>query len=264
VVAGGYDELVAAAMAAPVEGWDFDWLSGRVQGSDPSWSYPQVARAYITTADRLLDIDTGGGELLGSLQPLPRHTWATEGWLPNVAVARARLEPLGVTVVPTHDRETLPLPDGSIDVVLNRHGRLAAHEIGRVLRPGGVVVTQQVGSDDCAELNEALGALPAHPPGSWNLRVAGEALSAAVLELTRTEEEHPVLTFYDIGAVVYHLRMIAWQIPDFSPERYDSMLRRLHQRMRSEGQLDVCAHRFLITAERPDSARPRGGRPRCR
>jgi SAM-dependent methyltransferase len=254
VVAAGYDELVAAAMTAAVEGWDFGWLSGRVHGSDPSWSYPEMARGYVASADRLLDIDTGGGELLASLRPLPRHTWATEGWLPNVAVARDRLEPLGVTVVPTIGREMLPLPDRSIDIVLNRHGRLAAQEIQRVLRPGGILLTQQVGSDDCAALNEALGAPPAHPPGSWTLHTAGEALSAAGLRLTRREEEHPVLTFYDIGAVVYHLRLVAWQIPDFNPERYDCALRRLHRRMCAEGRLDVRAHRFLITAERPDAA----------
>ncbi|MFD5315293.1 class I SAM-dependent methyltransferase [Streptomyces sp. NPDC127098] len=255
MVAADYEELVAAALAAPVEGWDFGWSAGRVRGSDPSWSYPEEARALLATAERLLDVDTGGGELLASLRPLPRHTWATEGWPPNVAVARARLEPLGVTVVPTTDRETLPLPDGSIDVVLNRHGRLAAPEVRRVLRPGGVLLTQQVGSEDCAELNHALGAPPARPPGSWDLRTAREALSAAGMEPIRTAEEHPVLTFHDVGALVHHLRLVAWQVPDFSPERYDSALRRLHRRMCAEGRLDVRAHRFLIIAERPDDGR---------
>ncbi|WP_051696533.1 class I SAM-dependent methyltransferase [Streptomyces sp. NRRL S-244] len=248
----GYDELVSAAMAAPIEGWDFGWLSGRAEGSEPSWSYPEIARAHIATADRLLDVDTGGGELLASLQPLPRHTWATEGWLPNIAVARDRLEPLGVTVVPAPDQAQLPLPDGSIDVMLNRHGSLAAHEVRRTLRPGGILLTQQVGSQDCAGLNEALSAPAAHQPGSWTLQTASEALCAAGLRLTRTEEEFPVLTFYDIGAVVYHLRLVAWQIPDFGPRRYEAALRRLHGRMRSEGRLDVRAHRFLIVAEQPD------------
>ncbi|MFB7372015.1 class I SAM-dependent methyltransferase [Streptomyces sp. NPDC056222] len=256
MTAAGYDELVAAAMAAPIEGWDFSWLSGRVEGSEPSWSYPEIAREHVATADRLLDVDTGGGELLASLQPLPRHTWATEGWPPNVAVARRRLEPLGVTVVPAPVRERLPLPDGSIDVMLNRHGSLDAHEVRRTLRPGGILLTQQVGSEDCADLNEALGAPPLRKSGSWTLRTASEALSAAGMRLTRTEEETPVLTFYDIGAVVYHLRLVAWQIPDFSPERYESALRRLHRRMCSEGRLDVHAHRFLIVAERSDEPVP--------
>lgn len=76
-------------------------------------------------------------------------------------------------------------------------------------------------------------------------------LSAAGFQLTDIREEHPVLTFYDVGAVVYHLRLVAWQIPDFDPGRYDVPLRGLHQRIGAEGPLGVHAHRFLIIAERP-------------
>ncbi|MFD7512421.1 SAM-dependent methyltransferase [Streptomyces sp. NPDC059853] len=252
MVAAGYDALVDAAMAAPVEGWDFGWLAGRAEGSDPSWSYRELARACLASADAALDIDTGGGELLAGLAPLPRRMWATEGWAPNVGAARQRLEPLGVTVLPAPEPDALPLPGGAVEVVLNRHGRLAAREIGRVLRPGGVLLTQQVGSDDCAGLNRALGAPPpTHPPGNWDVRTASAALTGAGFRLRRVQEEYPALTFYDIGALIYHLRLVAWQVPGFSPERYGPALRRLHARMGVEGRFDVRAHRFLIVAERP-------------
>jgi SAM-dependent methyltransferase len=250
VSAAGYDELVAAALAAPAEGWDFGWLAGRAKGSAPSWSYRDLARAQITGTDRLLDVETGGGELLASLRPLPRYTWATEGWPPNIPVARRRLDPLGVTVLPA-EGGTLPLPDESVGLILNRHGRLVAAEVRRVLRPGGVLLTQQVGSEDCADLNELLGAPPAHAASSWTARTAGQALEAAGFHLADVREEHPVLTFYDVAAVVYQLRRVAWQIPGFSPQRYDVPLRRLHERISAEGRLDVRAHRFLIVAERP-------------
>jgi hypothetical protein len=49
----------------------------------------------------------------------------------------------------------------------------------------------------------------------------------------------PVLTFCDVGALVYHLRLVASQIPDFDPERYEMPLLRLHQRIGAEGHLDV-------------------------
>ncbi|MDQ2811822.1 MAG: class I SAM-dependent methyltransferase [Actinomycetota bacterium] len=253
MIEAGYDDLVAAAMAARVEGWDFGWLAGRAEGSDPSWSYRDLARAHVARTDGLLDIDTGGGELLASLGPLPQYAWATEGWPPNIPVARRRLEPLGVTLLPA-ERGTLPLPEGSIGLILNRHGRLVAPEVGRVLRPGGVLLTQQVGSGDCADLNELLGARQAYVPGSWTAHTAGKALEAAGLHLADVREEYPVLTFYDVGAVVYHLRLVTWQIPDFDPERYDGPLRRMHQRMSAEGRLDVHAHRFLILAGRPRRA----------
>jgi SAM-dependent methyltransferase len=250
VIATSYDELVAAAITAPVEGWDFGWLAGRAEGSEPSWSYRDLAHEHLARTEALLDVDTGGGELLASLGPLPRRTWATEGWAPNIPVARRRLEPLGVTVLPA-EAGRLPLPDGSVDLILNRHGRLVAPEVRRVLRPAGVLLTQQVGSEDCADLNEMLTAPPAHARGSWTARTAEDTLSAAGLHLTDVREEHPVLTFYDVGAVVYQLRLVTWQVPGFTPERYDMPLRRLHQRIRAKGRIDVHAHRFLITAERP-------------
>lgn len=245
-----YDHLVAAALAAPVLAWDFEWLAGRAIGSDPTWSYPQLARDLLGRSARALDVDTGGGELLASLGPLPLHTVATESWPPNLPVALDRLGPLGVGILAAPPEQPLPVPDGGFDLVLSRHGRLTPTEVYRVLAPGGTLLTQQVGSGDCADLNTALGAPAARPPGSWTLEVATAALDGAGLVVTVGREEWPGFTFTDVGAVVYQLRMIRWQIPDFSVDRYDAPLRRLDARIRADGPLRVLSHRFLLTAQR--------------
>lgn len=88
-----YEELVAEATAASFSGWDFGWLSERTTSTGPCWSYPDLARSAIRESGRLLDLDTGGGEMLAGLAPLPKYTVATEGWAPNVTVARKRLQP---------------------------------------------------------------------------------------------------------------------------------------------------------------------------
>lgn len=72
-----FDGLVAEAVSANENGWDFSWLAGRTRESDPSWSYVQVARAAILGARSLLDVDTAGGELLAALAPLPPKVVAT-------------------------------------------------------------------------------------------------------------------------------------------------------------------------------------------
>ncbi|HEY0002598.1 MAG TPA: methyltransferase domain-containing protein, partial [Actinoplanes sp.] len=151
----GFEQLVAEAVGVPLEGWDFSWLTGRAVGSDPSWSYPKLAGELVRGSTSLLDIDTGGGELLASLAPLPAGTRAVESWPPNLPVARERLAPVGVEVLFAPDT-MLPIEAQSVDVVLNRHGRLNPGEVARVLQPGGRLLTQQVGSEDRAELNEAL------------------------------------------------------------------------------------------------------------
>jgi len=82
-------------------------VSGQVSGQ-PSWSYDELARAALADATRVLDLDTGGGEHLASLTPLPKATIATEGYQPNLPVARERLAPLGVDVRQHVGKEPLP------------------------------------------------------------------------------------------------------------------------------------------------------------
>ena len=97
---------------------------------------------------------TGGGERFSRLCDGYRGTAvATEGWPPNVPVAAARLAPMGVQVVHASGLR-LPLADGSIDLVLNRHEELDPADVARVLRPGGRVLTQQIGRNHWRELGE--------------------------------------------------------------------------------------------------------------
>jgi len=134
-----------------------------------SWSYTSELLPAVRLVESLLDMDTGGGEFLAGLQPLPAHTCATEGYAPNIPIARQRLEPLGVTVVETGEDDLLPFADGEFDLVINRHGSFLSEEVFRVLNPGGRFVTQQVGGSNDWGLNEMLGAEPNRQWENWTL-----------------------------------------------------------------------------------------------
>jgi SAM-dependent methyltransferase len=136
-----YEQVVADALATPFEGWDWSAFRGRFDEDRPSWDYRAVVREHADRVGSMLDLGTGGGELLAALAPLPTRTVATEGYAPNVAVARRRLEPLGVEVVDTtalgDEQEPLPFPSGSVELVINRHESYAPREVHRILAPGG-------------------------------------------------------------------------------------------------------------------------------
>lgn len=85
----GYEELVSAARQAPFSGWNFDYLHGRVRECDLPWSYEDLARTEISDSSRVLDLNTGGGELLTAIlhDRTPALAAATESWAPNVPVA---------------------------------------------------------------------------------------------------------------------------------------------------------------------------------
>jgi S-adenosylmethionine:diacylglycerol 3-amino-3-carboxypropyl transferase len=77
-------------------GWDFSHLKNRWIDENPPWDYKELARQFVKKSEAILDIGTGGGEVLASLTPFPRHAIATESLEPNVTIAREKLEPLGV------------------------------------------------------------------------------------------------------------------------------------------------------------------------
>ena len=54
----------------------------------------------------------------------------------------------------------------------------------------------------------------------------------------------------DIGALVFHLRIISWQIADFSVEKYHDKLVQIHNMMQDKGSLRIKSHRILIVAKK--------------
>jgi SAM-dependent methyltransferase len=246
-----FERLMNEAWQHEFAGWDFNFVTGRFVETPPSWDYRQIVLDHIRNAKALLDLDTGGGEFLAGLQPLPPGSCATEGYPPNVAIATARLEPLGVKVFNTHAAVQLPFEDEFFDLVINRHGGILAPEIARVLTPGGRFITQQVGDKNCLLLNEALQNIPDFTFSAWNLERAVKQLETGGLRILERKEEFPKAEFKDIGAVVYYLKAISWQVTDFTIEKYYDRLAEIDQGIQEKGAFVVNEHRFLIEAQKP-------------
>ena len=126
----------------PFSGWDFSYMEDRVRNAPLTWSYVSKILPLVRKVDSLLDMGTGGGELLSSLLSLPKHTCTTEGYEPNVSLARKRLEPLGVRVCKYESDENLPFNDEEFDLIINRHESYSPNEVNRILKHGGYFVTQ--------------------------------------------------------------------------------------------------------------------------
>jgi SAM-dependent methyltransferase len=198
---------------------------------------------------------TGGGEFLASLHPLPPDTWATEAYPPNIPIARARLTPLGVHVLDVERDDHLPLPSSCFDTIINRHAAFRASEVARLLQPGGRFLTQQVGERNNGELNRWLQKEePAGPAGqeeaSWRQK-AVDYLVQAGLEVIVEREEYPLAAFGDIGAIVYYLKAVPWQVRGFTVETHYAQLRALHEQIQTAGSFPVTSHRCYIEAVKP-------------
>jgi SAM-dependent methyltransferase len=246
-----FNRLVADALAQDFSGWDFSYLDGRMTGGELSWDYRAIVGEHLSGSNALLDYDTGGGEFLSALSPLPALTVATEGYPPNVSVAGKRLLPLGIRLVDAVDAAHLPFASRTFDLVINRHGDYHSGEIYRLLQPGGRVITQQVGGADEIQLNQALEDEIHFPYAGFDLNAVKQEFEAAGFHILDLREAFPETQFKDIGAVVFYLKVISWQVPDFSVEKYYHRLVAIHQTIEETGAFRSQSHRILLQAIRP-------------
>ncbi|MDA8284801.1 MAG: methyltransferase domain-containing protein [Actinomycetota bacterium] len=229
------EELLAEAEHAAVGGWDFGWLTGRVSAGGLAWEFGALVDDACAKASSVLDVGTGGGEFLDARQGLPARTVATESWAPNVAVAGRRLGARGVGVVHAEaaggnahqDRSRpvggrLPFRAGAFDLVVCRHEAFVASEVARVLGAGGRFVTQQAASSS-DQLRQLLALEPApHPAMDLDLLVSQTRAGGLVVDDARAGCE--TVTFADIGALAWYLRMVPWAVPGFTVDRYRDAL----------------------------------------
>ena len=243
-----YRSLVEAALNQELVGWDFSYVDGRLIEAPTPWSYRDCVSAAIPAADSLLDIGTGGGEFLTSFEHLPSRTFATEEYEPNIKIAQQRLAARGIGLAGSLNGLITGLPDHCIYLFINRHGAYKVEELLRLASPDGArFVTQQVGSDNARGINNALDE-NSPPSGNWTLQTAVEELTRHGCTITQALEAFPTMSFHDIGAVVFYLKAIPWQIPLFDVQTMRDNLMRIHRQIQTQGVFTVNAHRFLIEA----------------
>jgi SAM-dependent methyltransferase len=221
-----FDELLEDVRNRSLEGWDFSFLEGRFE-----------------------------------VEPRPTLTVATEGWMPNVPVADANLRPRGIHLVAvegapdnavqrfTDVEGRLPFGSAVFDVVIDRHEAFRATEVARILEPGGRFLTQQVGSRNEMELNEALGG-EVMPCLSPTLEEYVAQLERAGLEVVDAREAFPAKRYFDVGAVVALLLMVPWQYEGFDLGAHRDRLFSIHRTIAERGAFIVHHHRFLLEAAR--------------
>lgn len=246
-----FNQLIIDAQKQEFSGWDFSYLDGRRTIEDLPWDYAQEVRQEMKRASAMLDMGTGGGEFLATLAPFPEKTIATEAWAVNIPIARERLQPLGVKVqaIGMDDKHNLPFEDNSFDLIINRHEAFSGADVARMLKPDAIFITQQVGGMNNIRFNELLDA-PLPEFYEVSLEAAVRELKEAGLEIMRMEECFPEERYLDIGAVVFQLVVIKWQIEDFSVEKYRQQLGKIHNMIERDGYLAIKSHRFLIKARK--------------
>jgi SAM-dependent methyltransferase len=249
-----FEELIDEGERAPIDGWDFSWFEGRATEERPDWGYANLLSEHMERATSALDIETGGGEVLGAIRHAPPVLKATESWEPNLLLARERLRRVGAYVVQVDQDAPLPFEDASFDLVASRHPTTVNWgEIARVLHPGGTYLAQLIGHGTNRELFEYLMGPQQLGDAGTAQNYADGALEAGLM-VRDLREQATRVEFFDVAAVIHFLRKVIWTVPDFSVEKYHDRLADLHRQIERDGSFVSCSQRVLIEAVKPPVA----------
>ena len=246
-----YTQWKAEEEIAHIHGWDFSHLDGRLQEPIPlPWNYREIILSHLQPHWQILDLDTGGGEFLLSLQHPHGNTAAAENYPPNVALCRETLLPLGIDFRPANASEALPFEDNRFDLVIDRHGDFHPAEIHRVLKPGGLFITQQVGAENDRTFVELLcGDTPLPFPEQY-LSITSEKFQNAGFTILEEAECFRPMVFSDVGALVWFARVLPWEFPDFAVDTHLKQLYHVQTLLEEAGKIEGLTHRFLLVARK--------------
>lgn len=232
-------------------GWDFSYIEGRWEEETLPWNYKEIVHTHLKPNMELLDMGTGGGEFLFSLGHPYDRTSVTEAWPPNIELCNDTLAPLGIRVEGTEENAPLPFEDESFDIIINRHESYNLDEVWRVLRTGGVFITQQVGGKNNADMTSRL--IPGFEVSYSDFTLQKELMrvEATGFQVMSSDEYYPILKFMDIGALVYFAKIIEWEFPEFSVEKCLDTLYKLESERLEKGYVTSKEHRFIMMMCKP-------------
>lgn len=232
-----------------MKGWDFSHIDDRWHVEELPFDYKKVVMTYLKDQDTLLDMGTGGGEFLLSLNHPYAKTYATEGYKPNLDYCMEKLTPLGVEVKGIRRDGKIPFDDDQFDVIINKHSTFDIEEVKRVLKKDGIFITQQIGALNNQELSRRFIKDFELPSKASHLHIQEEAFRKHGFDIVDGVEYFPSQKFYDIGALVFFCKIIVWEFPDFSVDKYYDQLVNLHTECEGKGYIESKEHRYLMVCK---------------
>ncbi len=254
-------ELASITERIPeLKGWDFSSLETIEE--PPPWRFSEVARSYLDGTQWVADLGTGGGEAFLHLTPDFARGFGIDHSSDRLREAVNLAKDRGADHVAfvRSNGAILPFPDHCLDLVLARYADYVPEEVVRVLRPGGIFATAQMGDNDTANIFETFGwgTYGAY----WRARFLSEGrvyiataqtaqqFAALDCDVVSFDEYDVPLYFKDVEALVYYLK--ASPLPEeIDPHKHWQPISRLVDQHTTDLGIRTNQHRELLVVRAP-------------
>ncbi|OAS89535.1 MULTISPECIES: class I SAM-dependent methyltransferase [Metabacillus] len=234
-----------------LNGWDFSKVKSISEGV--KWGFYTEVTKRCKNTDVLLDIGTGGGEnilkIAGSLQFLVGID-LSNGMM-ETALSNLRKSNLLNVRFCQMSSDDLQFPTGFFDVISCCHAPFYSIEVAKVLRSGGLFLTQQVSEADKLNVKEAFGR------GQSFGEIDGALKEKYIRELIEVgfsdvkSFDYDAMDYYQRPEDLIFLLKHTPIIPNFGQEKKDfEILNDFIKNNQTEKGIRTNSKRFLIIAKK--------------
>lgn len=208
-------------------------------------TYQEVSK-YIKQDDHLAIVSVDGGEFVSKYPALPPITYVVEN---KPELANQTLENRGLKITTCTKEGKMPFKDDKIDVVLNELSNYDKFEMFRVVKPGGYVIIDQMGSDNYKEIVGMF--IPFKMKGSWDKENCSQTLHDIGFEIVHGLEDRGYIRFKTMTSVFRFMRTL-------SPERvekyelYINFYANILKTIKEQHFFDLTTHKFMVVAKKPE------------
>ena len=236
-----------------VIGWDFSKITKRMKVVGKKWEFFQTVKNHVNKETILLDIGTGGGELLLKIAPYVKKAYGIDNSKGMLATAKKNLAKSKIRNVKFKlaDAKKIPYPDEYFDIVICRHAPFFAKELFRVLKPEGFFITQQVGEKDKQNIKNVFGR------GQSFGEKSGTKVNKYIRELKNLgfkilkKDAYNATEYYANMEDLIFLLKNTPIIPDFDIEKDRKFLKEIERKYKTKTGIKTNSFRFLIICKKP-------------
>ena len=206
-----------------------------MQQTIPSYEPHRIIEDYLNEENHLAVISVDGGNFTSQFEKLPPITYS--------------VEEKGVKVTTFTSQGKMPFKDEKLDVVVNELSNYDKFEMYRILKPGGYLVVDQLGSDNYKEIINMF--IPFKLKGQWNKEACQSTLTEIGFDIVDSYEDVGHIRFHSLSAVLAFMKSI-------SPERVEKYEQFMNfyadvlKKIKKNQFYEITTHKFMVIARKND------------
>jgi|SRR3989338_599677 len=231
-------------------GWDFSKLDKQVAVRNQKWDFAAVVKKYITKESILLDLGTGSGEKVIPFAKNCKRVYGIDNSKSMIAKAKQNVK-LKNAKFKIGDNNNIPYQNKTFDIITSRHAPINFKEAYRVMKEGGLLITQQVGERDKQNIKEVFGR------GQSYGKTHGKLISDYIKKAqdagfnVLVKDHYHSIEYYKFPDLIFLLENTPI-IPGFNLKKDTSFLRIIKKKFSYKLGIKTGSCRYLLIMKKPE------------